>query len=506
MLDKSFGVKTADISKATHGFELGTVDDFTKFAGYTVAQEGFSAVANTAINGGSLKDNLAQVAISSAADVLTAGIYNKLGSQLEFSGLPAKVGAHALVGGLIAELAGGDFRVGALAAGANEAFVASVGDKIFAENSRDQLLAMTSQLIGLTVAAAAGGSDKDQAVASWVAMQATKYNSLDHPTAERLLDELKACRANRCSEDQQRSLIARYEKISADRSALLAACPTAECREAIRANTIALDDPVAQELVAWYRQRVSYDMVGLLTGDPSQIAMPAQGYDPWGATYVTDDQIILALNIQQNALTPAQQAYLETWNKETDWMDLAAGRVLTVAEKAEKIVALGNAMLTEGWGKASSGNSASGNGTVQGGSGAGAKATATPRTPLAGPTENWKTFVNAEKQIQLEAGAGQRVDQVINETLSGKKNFTSSMTLTTDEALSAGQKYLGPEYREIGKPGSGVFHSADGTKEFRIDSGSISGAHAPGVPHVHFGVKDPVTGKYISNNYVPYAD
>jgi len=91
-------------------------------------------------------------------------------------------------------------------------------------------------------------------------------------------------------------------------------------------------------------------------------------------------------------------------------------------------------------------------------------------------------------------------------TLSGKKNFTSSMTLTTDEALSAGQKYFGPEYREIGKPGSGVFHSADGTKEFRIDSGSISGAHAPGLPHVHFGVKDPVTGKYISNNHVPYAD
>lgn len=83
--------------------------------------------------------------------------------------------------------------------------------------------------------------------------------------------------------------------------------------------------------------------------------------------------------------------------------------------------------------------------------------------------------------LKLEAGAAQRVDQVINETLSGKKNFTSSMTLTTDEALSAGQKYLGPGYREIGRLGSGVFHSADGTKEFRIDLGYISGAHAPGV-------------------------
>ena len=39
---------------------------------------------------------------------------------------------------------------------------------------------MTSQLIGLTVAAAAGGSDKDQAIAGWVASQATKFNYLEH--------------------------------------------------------------------------------------------------------------------------------------------------------------------------------------------------------------------------------------------------------------------------------------------------------------------------------------
>lgn len=49
----------------------------------------------------------------------------------------------------------------------------------------------------------------------------------------------------------------------------------------------------------------------------------------------------------------------------------------------------------------------------------------------ADPTGSWKSFVNAGKQIQLEAGAAQRVD---------------------------------------------------------------------------FGVKDPVTGKYVSNNHVPYKD
>ncbi|MFK3935499.1 hemagglutinin repeat-containing protein [Pantoea agglomerans] len=108
--------------------------------------------------------------------------------------------------------------------------------------------------------------------------------------------------------------------------------------------------------------------------------------------------------------------------------------------------------------------------------------------------------------VYLSENSNSKIDTVINETLSGKKNFTSSTTLSSDEALAAGLKFLGTGYKEIGKPGSGVYHSADGTKEFRIDSGSIGGAHAPGVPHVHFGVKNPTTGKYISNNHVPYKD
>ncbi|CNE86259.1 hemagglutinin repeat-containing protein [Yersinia frederiksenii] len=108
--------------------------------------------------------------------------------------------------------------------------------------------------------------------------------------------------------------------------------------------------------------------------------------------------------------------------------------------------------------------------------------------------------------VYLSENPNSKIDTVINETLSGKKNFTSSTTLTSDEALAAGLKFLGTGYKEIGKSGSGVYHSADGTKEFRIDSGSIDGAHAPGVPHVHFGVKNPETGKYISNNHVPYKD
>ncbi len=202
ILDPAYGVSPENTAKATHGFDLGSVDGFTNYAGYTLAQGGFSAAANTAINGGSLTDNLAQAAISSAADAMSAGIYNKLGTKLEFSGLPSKLAAHALVGGLIAELAGGDFRSGALAAGANEAFVNLVGDKIFVGESHDKLLAMTSQLVGLTVAAAAGGTDKDQAVAGWVAQQATTFNYLEHSEKEAFIKEMLGCDTDKCAREK----------------------------------------------------------------------------------------------------------------------------------------------------------------------------------------------------------------------------------------------------------------------------------------------------------------
>ncbi|WP_256585020.1 MULTISPECIES: DUF637 domain-containing protein [unclassified Pseudomonas] len=366
VLDKAFGVTAEGAGKATHGFALGELDGFTKYAGYTLAENGFAASANAALNGGSLKDALAEAAIGSVADALSASLYNKLGTQLEFSGLPAKVAAHALVGGLIAELAGGDFKMGALAAGANEAFVATIGDSIFKGDAHDQLLALTSQLIGLSVTAAAGGSDKDQAISGWVAAQATKFNSLDHPTAEKLLNEIKDCKASgNCSEAKIREVIAQYEKISSARSALIDACTTRACVESIQANTIAMDDPVAKDLLNLFKTSIAYDMYGLMVGDPSKVAIPSQGMDAWGGTFVTDDQLAFAKYIQEGWLTTAEQAHLDTWTKETSWMDNAAGRVLSVSEKAGMLLNLGNTMLTEGWGKAANGNSL-GNGVKKG--------------------------------------------------------------------------------------------------------------------------------------------
>ncbi|MGY2170243.1 Hint domain-containing protein [Pseudomonas gingeri] len=188
------------------------------------------------------------------------------------------------------------------------------------------------------------------AQACWVTQQATKFNSLDHPTAERLLNELKACKAGgNCTEAKQRDLVSKFEKISAERSQLIDLCESRACVEGLKANTIAMDDPVAQELLSFYRNKVSYDMVGMLVGNTGLIAQPAQGYDPWGNTYVTDDQIITTKYIKEGWLTPAESANLKEWENKTSWLDDAAGRKLSVAERAAMISNMGNTLLTEGW-------------------------------------------------------------------------------------------------------------------------------------------------------------
>ncbi|CCB91787.1 hypothetical protein WCH_CN15810 [Waddlia chondrophila 2032/99] len=98
-----------------------------------------------------------------------------------------------------------------------------------------------------------------------------------------------------------------------------------------------------------------------------------------------------------------------------------------------------------------------------------------------------------------------KVDAVIHETMSNKGNIASRFRLSVDEALDAGQKFLGSGYREMGQSGSGVFRSADGLRQFRMDTSSLLGKHSPGYPHVHlelfkYGTREP----YINNHIIFY--
>ncbi len=98
---------------------------------------------------------------------------------------------------------------------------------------------------------------------------------------------------------------------------------------------------------------------------------------------------------------------------------------------------------------------------------------------------------------------GKKGDNVLVETLNNKGNVTSKYTLTADEALETGNRWVGSRYKEIGQPGSGVYRSEDGLRQFRMDKNSLAGSHAPGTPHVHFETYRPGANKFEANNHVP---
>ncbi|MGP6421033.1 two-partner secretion domain-containing protein [Pseudomonas putida] len=302
----------------------------------------FDALAKTAIMGGSLQDNLVSSALGSVVAIGGAVAANKIGDITVFDqGKVTKVVMHAALGGLMAEAMGGDFRTGAIAAGANEALVDFLADKLLPvgvdKNSAvyqqgvNKLLA-ASQLVGVLTAAITGG---DASTAAAVTANATQYNNLDHPSAERLLKELEGCRSTAgCSAQTIRDIVTKYEDLSAQRSMAINDCKSRACVDEIQSSAVSMDTPVAKDLLNFLRRNVSYDMVGLLNGNPWSIAVPSQGVDGWGALFTSDKQMAFAKNLAEGWLTPDEMALADQWAKDTSWLDQQAGQPLTLQQRA----------------------------------------------------------------------------------------------------------------------------------------------------------------------------
>lgn len=318
----------AGVNPAGLGFNMQSVQQVAKA---TVIE----ASLRTAIVGGSFKDNLGQAAVGQAANIVSGLIYKNLGDELRFSGTTTKVITHGIVGGLVAEAAGGSFKTGAIAAGLNEALVDTIIDMEFFQGPQHaQLVAMTSQLVGMTSAAIVGGDEKEQQKAGWVAQQASLYNGLEHPTAERMLKELKDCRASgQCTSAKIESIEAKYQELSAARSKGINECNTRKCVESILDKTIAMDDPVAKELLRFFQGQS--DVPGLLQGDPDKVAVPsANPFNKNGDRFVTDNQIAFAKYVKEGWLTAEETKFLDGWMESTQWLERLYERPLSQQDRA----------------------------------------------------------------------------------------------------------------------------------------------------------------------------
>ncbi|WP_313711368.1 DUF637 domain-containing protein [Pseudomonas sp.] len=205
---------------------LSTLSGIGRFAETQMLQNGTSAVLDRALGGDS---SFSDALRNSLVNTLAAAGFNWVGDitgadQLDLAdGKLPKIALHALMGGLAAEAAGGDFRIGALSAGVNEAVVGLLSDQYgqLPKKERKRLLVMNSQLLGVLTAAAAGGDAKDLQSGSWAAQYSTQYNRQLHPEEIEFASDKDRVRRfateNGLTEDQARRELLRTAAAMVDR-------------------------------------------------------------------------------------------------------------------------------------------------------------------------------------------------------------------------------------------------------------------------------------------------
>ncbi|PQP00753.1 hypothetical protein C5612_22710, partial [Pseudomonas frederiksbergensis] len=170
--------------------DLSSLEGIGRFAGNQILQGETSALLSKALGqGGSASDALK----TALFNTLAAASFNAVGDYTKGvfdDGSAQKIAIHAMVGGLLAEVTGGDFKTGALAAGANEALVGVLDNLV---KGNDNLLTMSSQIVGVLAATAQKDVDASKLEkAAWIAKNASQYNRQLHREDHELAEQLAA--------------------------------------------------------------------------------------------------------------------------------------------------------------------------------------------------------------------------------------------------------------------------------------------------------------------------
>ena len=221
VIDPKLGGTTKPYNGITKGFDLSNLEDIGGFAVHAGAQGVTSGVVKTAVNGGSLGDNLVDELVGQAGTVAAAVGFSQVGSfaQNEYlkaaankdsvgmalwaEGGAGRTALHAMMGGAMSSATGGDFATGAVAAGASQAMAGALND-VF--KTQPEYREAAAQIVGLT---AAGLADKDVEKAAWVSLMADQYNRQLHPDEIPLLEKQAdslAKEANLSPEEAERRL------------------------------------------------------------------------------------------------------------------------------------------------------------------------------------------------------------------------------------------------------------------------------------------------------------
>lgn len=245
------------------GAPLNTWTGVGRFAANQALQNSTSAVLSKLLGqqgslGDALRDGL--------ANTFAAAGFNLVGNiGFENHYAPSSVqmvGLHALMGGLAAVAAGGDFKAGALAAGASEALVTILDSQFSSLDNakRQNLLTMTSQLVGVAAAAAVDeGNGQALQTGASVAQSGVQYNYLTDHEMQTLSKDLQGCDTKGNCDTIFKKYYAQHEANEAELQMACSSGATPVCKQ------LALDI---------YNATYSYQQLGYgseLTGDASKI-------------------------------------------------------------------------------------------------------------------------------------------------------------------------------------------------------------------------------------------
>ena len=177
-------------------------------------------------------NQVGKIATDKEAAALLAG--DKTGAAYWKEGGIARIAAHSIVGGVLSEAMGKDFATGAIAAGSSQALAAELNQVFGNEGQGREAM---SQIVGIVAAGLAG---KDVETASFIALQADKFNRQMHPIERALI------------EAQAKELARETGMSEAEASRLLGAAllyhVDAKWRETLDRAGLKFDDTVLQHL------------------------------------------------------------------------------------------------------------------------------------------------------------------------------------------------------------------------------------------------------------------
>jgi filamentous hemagglutinin len=351
------------------GYDPTTLGFDWNSAGQIVLKTSADTLVQTALQGGSLGDNFVDNLLGAVIDIGGAVAANKVGNLTLAEGSPTKIAAHALVGGLKSMAMGGDFKAGALAGGANEALVGYLAELALpegydpnrpgSEQAKANLLAM-SQLLGVLTAVVSGS---DPRIAADIAANATQYNYLTHSDLERAAKKLQGCGNDGQCIGEAYTI---YHELS-ERQTLEALVGCGQ-NKGLCAGFSKLDAEVQA------RKEQLRDLMDSASPKAREVYELLISEN-------NEFQNLLAGVTTEHATKNATDILISKWGVSPEYARAIIDGTVTLA--------VGMAA-----GRAAGGGSKGVAGDAE---------TTTPRTPLSGPTDNWKKYTHAEAVIQTQA-------------------------------------------------------------------------------------------------------